>query len=41
VGLAAVAKSSPDAATLPAQSQQVFTVAAPFKVDVMTSVAVR
>ena len=30
-GLAAVAKSSPDAAILPAQSQQVFTVAAPFQ----------
>ena len=41
VGLAAVAKSSPDAAVLPAQSQQVFTVAAPFQLDVMTSVAVR
>ena len=41
VGMAAAAKSNPDAAVLHAQSQQVFTVAAAFKVDVMTSVAVR
>jgi hypothetical protein len=41
VGMVAAAAGSPDAAVLAAQTTQAFTVAAPFQVDVMTSVAVR
>jgi hypothetical protein len=41
LGMAAASKSTPDAAVLPAQSMQSFTVSVPFQVDIVTNVAVR
>jgi hypothetical protein len=41
IGMAAASKSTPDAAVLPAQSMQSFTVSVPLEVQVVTNVAVR